>query len=165
MRRRLLSPSSFRPPGDVIEAVFAIPPFIKKKRYTGRRAQGVRYEKLVQEYLLFRYPQTYLPSPWIRFRNADGVRWCQPDGLLFLPLEGRIIIIEVKYQHTPDAWWQTKCLYMPVIEKIFPRPLWELDVVEVVKWFDPAIAFPERVVLANEVTMRHKDFKVHIWKP
>lgn len=161
-----MSPSSFRPPGEILEAAFSLPPMLRKRRYTGRRAQGVRYEKLVQEYLLFRYPSLYLPSQWIRFRNtSDGVRWCQPDGLLFLPREGRIVVVEIKYQHTADAWWQTKCLYVPVLEKIFPRALWEIDVVEVVKWFDPATAFPERVVLANEVDMRHKNFKVHIWKP
>lgn len=107
----------------------------------------------------------YLPSPWLRF-FADGKwRWCQPDGVLFVPGAGRIVIVEIKYQHTPDAWWQVRHLYQPVLEHIFPPSLWEYEVCEVVKWFDPHVAFPERVVLANEVDMLHKDFKVHIWKP
>lgn len=160
-------PPNFNPAQYIVHAEFTYPPAFKRRRYTGRRLQGIRYEKAVHEYLALRYGDLYVASPWIKF-FADGKwRWCQPDGLLFRPHDGRLIIIEVKYQHTPDAWWQVRHLYQPVLEFMLPRKLWTYEVCEVVKWYDPAIDFhfPERIVLANEVDMRHKDFKVHIWKP
>lgn len=158
-------PSRFQPARGILRAEFTTPPFLRHKRYSGRRAQGVRYEKLVQEYLGWRYGDLYLPSPWIKFFAEGKWRWCQPDGVLFVPEQGRIVIVEVKYQHTLDAWWQVRHLYQPVLEHMFPNLLWKYEVCEVVKWYDPAIQYPERVVLAQEVDMPHRDFKVHIWKP
>lgn len=158
-------PKHFAPAQHILHAEFTFPPQLRHRRYTGRRLQGIRYERAVQEYLGFRYGDSYVASPWIKF-FADGKwRWCQPDGLLVDPLGGRIVIVEVKYQHTADAWWQVRHLYQPVLEFMLPPGLWTYEVCEVVKWYDPAVVFPERVVLANEVDMRHKDFKVHIWKP
>jgi hypothetical protein len=115
--------------------------------------------------LEFRFEWRYVRSPWIKFLSDGRWRWCQPDGLLFLPEQGRLVVVEVKYQHTADAWWQVRHLYQPVLEHIFPRRLWEYEACEIVKWFDPAIVFPEKLVLALDPDMRHKDFKVHIWKP
>lgn len=158
-------PSNFIPAQHIVHAEFTEPPALKKRRYTGRRLQGIRYERAAHEYLSFRYGDTYVASPWIKFFAEGRWRWCQPDGLLFRPREGRIIIVEVKYQHTPDAWWQVRHLYQPVLEFMLPRGLWTYEVCEIVKWYDPAVVFPERVVLAGEVDMKHKDFKVHIWKP
>ena len=162
------APEAFRPAGRVLAAAFSSPPALRKRRYTGRRLEGVRYEKKVQEHLLAFYGERYLPSPWLRFFPAgDGARWrwCQPDGLLFDFERGRITIVEVKYQHTSDAWWQVKQLYLPVLQAMFPEKLWSFDFCEVVKWYDPAAPFPEKVVLALEVCMRHPSFKVHIYRP
>lgn len=159
------APNNFTPAIGVLHAEFSTAPALRKKRYTGRRLQGIRYECAVHEHLLFRYGARYLPSPWLKFFADGRWRWCQPDGLLFDFVRGRITIVEVKYQHTSDAWWQVRHLYQPVLEHMLPNILWTYEVCEVVKWFDPAVAFPERTVLAGEVDMRHKDFKVHIWKP
>jgi hypothetical protein len=68
----------------------------------------------------------------------------------------------VKYNHTSDAWAQLKLLYLPVLQAIFPAKLWQFDCCEVVKWYDPAVVYPEPVVLAHDITMRHQAFKVHI---
>jgi hypothetical protein len=158
-------PQHFHPARDILHAEFSPPPQLKRHRYTGRRLQGIRYERAVHEYLEFRYGDKYLSSPWLKFFSDGKWRWCQPDGLLIDLEGGRLIIVEVKYQHTPDAWWQVRHLYQPVLEHMLPRALWTYEVCEVVKWYDPAVVFPERVVLAGEVDMKHKDFKVHIWKP
>lgn len=158
----------FRPAGRVLSANFSNPPAIRRKRYTGRRLEGIRYERKVQDYLSTFYGENYLASPWLRFFPAgDGARWrwCQPDGILLDPRRGKITIVEVKYQHTSDAWYQVKELYLPVLQVMFPSPLWTFDFCEVVKWYDPDTAFPEKVVLAQEVSMRHPSFKVHIWRP
>lgn len=161
----LPAPEGFRPAGRVLEAKFCTPPAIRRKRYTGRRLQGVRYEKLVHAHLESFYGEKYLPSPWVQFFAEGKWRWCQPDGLLLDLAAGRIIIVEVKYQHTPDAWWQVRKLYQPVLQAMFPQSLWAFEVCEVVRWYDPATLFPERVVLAAEVGMQHPAFKVHIWRP
>jgi hypothetical protein len=114
--------------------------------------------------LLNCYGGLYRANPWIQF-YADGMRrWCQPDGILVEEGLQRLHIVECKYQHTTDAWWQVRHLYAPVLRAIFPAP-WEFQVVEVVKWYDPALAFPERVVLASEIHMDSPFFKVHIWNP
>ena len=158
-------PAKFTPAQSILHAEFTDPPEFKKRVYRGRRALGVRYEKLVQEYLQFRFGGLYLPSPWIKFFGDGRWRWCQPDGVLFQPARGAIVIVECKYQHTLDAWWQVRHLYQPVLEHIFPRTLWKYEACEIVKWYDPAIQFPEPVVLAHDVGLSHKHFKVHIHKP
>jgi hypothetical protein len=160
-----LPPAGFHPAQSIQHAEFTSPPALRRHRYTGRRLQGIKYERKVHEYLERLYGGLYVPSPWLRFFSEGKWRWCQPDALLFMPSEGRIIIVECKYQHTSDAWWQVRHLYGPVLQHIFPPALWSFEVCEVVKWFDPAVCIPERVVLANEVDMPHSAFKVHIWKP
>ncbi len=157
--------ASFHPAGRVLAANFCTPPALRKKRYTGRRLQGVQYEKKVHAYLEGFYGERYIPNPWIRFFTEGKWRWCQPDALLLDPRAGRITIVEVKYQHTSDAWWQVRRLYQPVLEVMFPAHLWAFDACEVVKWYDPATLFPEKTVLAQEVGMKHSAFKVHIWRP
>lgn len=160
------APQGFRPAGRVLRAEFSVSPHVRKKRYTGRRLEGIRYERKVHEHLELLFPESYVRSPWLKFYPAgEGWRWCQPDALVIDPRAGRITIVEVKYQHTPDAWFQVKHLYLPVLQEIFHPQLWEYDFCEVVKWYDPATLFPEPVVLAHEVNMKHKHFKVHIYKP
>lgn len=159
------APQGFRPAGRVLSANFSQPPALRKRRYTGRRLEGVRYEKKVHAYLEEFYGERYIPSPWIRFFTEGAWRWCQPDAILIDLEHGRITIVEIKYQFTSDAWWQVKHLYEPVLRVMFPATLWCFDYCQVVKWYDPATPFPEPVVLAHEVSMVHPKFKVHIYRP
>lgn len=101
---------------------------------------GVRYERKGHEHFLERYPDTYVPGPWFEFDDASGRRWCQPDGLLIDIKCGRVTIVEFKYQHTLNAWWQIWSLYAPVLQHVFPG--WDIRGVEVVKWYDAAVFFP-----------------------
>lgn len=115
--------------------------------------------------LHIRYGSYHFRSPWLRFHDNGKVRWCQPDALLVDVESGRIVVIEVKYQHTLDAWWQLHHLYVPVLREIFPATMWTIAVCEVVKWYDPATWFPCRVqLLADPVEARVNEFGVHIWK-
>jgi hypothetical protein len=159
------APQGFQEPQLVLCADFSSPPALKRRRYTGARAQGVRYEAKGQEYLQARYGDKYLASPWLKFFADGRWRWCQPDGLLIDLRRGKVDIVEFKYQHTSDAWWQVRRLYSKVLVHLFPAPQWELRACEVVKWYDPATVFPERTVLASEIDMDTEFFKVHIWKP
>lgn len=165
MLDRIPAPDGFRPAGHVLTAEFTTPPALRKKRYSGRRLAGVQYEKKVHAYLEQLYGERYVQSPWLKFFSDGKWRWCQPDALVIDLPRGRILIIEVKYQHTSDAWWQVRRLYEPVLRIIFPDVLWTYEFCEVVKWYDPAVDFPEKVVLAQEPGMPHKAFKVHIYRP
>lgn len=161
-------PKNFSPV-EAVEWVVPLeqqPPFISRQRRTGRRAQGVRYERRGHQYFQHKFGGWYFAGQWWKFK-ADGAepRWCQTDGLLFDPDAGRITLLEFKYQHTSDAWWQLRKLYAPIIRRAF-GDAWEYAVCEVVKWYDPAVAFPEPVKLAKCPTIvRPGEFGVHIWKP
>lgn len=109
-----------------------------------------------------RFGEAYHPSPWVRFIDDSGQHWCQPDGLLKLP--HGLVIVEFKYQHTVDAWAQLRMLYEPVVRVLYPEV--PLAVLEIVKWFDCAVKFPEPVKLVKDVAAHlTPEFGVHIWKP
>lgn len=166
---RLRPPRHFKSVGAIEWVRYSAtqPPFINgKKKLTGSRAAGIRYENKVHDYLTDLYSDMYVPSPWFLFKEVgnDRPRWCQPDGLLFLPYTGEIIIVECKLQHTTDAWWQLKMLYLPVIAAAFPEKLWKYGICEVVKWYDCATLFPEKVKLQENIAeVRPRDFAVHIY--
>lgn len=148
----------------VEQAYFARwPGFASRKRATGRRAQGIRYEKLVQAHLTEAEP-CYLDSPWLRFLDADGWHWCQPDGIHFDFSRGIITIVEVKYQHTPDAWVQLLELYGPVLQCIFPASLWTFRYLEWVRWHDPAVRVAANPRLIAHPFGQNYERGVHIWK-
>lgn len=135
---------------------------------TGKRREGVLYEDAVQEHLGGLFADCYVPGPWFIFWNSSEQRprYCQPDGLLFDPLARTIWIIEAKLKHTTDAWWQLRHLYAPVVAAVFPPQVWDIRVCEVVRWYDPAVTFPEKVALVPQViATQQNDFGVHIWKP
>lgn len=147
-------PRNFKPAGIVewVQHSPTPPPFIKPTRRRGRRAAGERYERKIQKELCIHYEDFYVPSPWFKFGElgVQRARWCQPDGLLFQPLYSTITIIEVKLQHTSDAWWQMKQLYYPVLAKAFTPDIWRYNFCEIVKWHDPAVAFPENYRLVPD---------------
>lgn len=141
------------------------PPFRRDGAKKGAKGRGIRYEKRVQEYLLNDFAPMYVPAPWLHFRErfSDSFRWCQPDGLLIDAWKGVITIVEIKYNHTADAWWQLNHLYKPVLSALFPPELWRLEVCEIVKWYDPATVFPEPVRLVNNPLKESTSFRVHIF--
>ena len=140
------------------------PAFIREHRRTGRRAEGERYERRVHREFYTRYPG-YLASPWFRYVDSEGEKWCQPDGLLINPWQGQITIVEAKYQHTEKAYSQLFEIYLPVVKVIFGG-IYKLACVEVVKWFDPAILCPSPPQLCKEPDLAPAGrFNVHIWRP
>jgi len=59
------------------------------------------------------------------------------------------VIFEIKLQHMPEAWWQLRKLYQPVVEEYYkPRAI---SVVEVCRSFDPAIPLPEDIELIDDI--------------
>ena len=163
-------PRNFKPAGIVewVEHSTSPPPFIKPTKRRGRRAAGERYERKIQAELELNYEEYYVSGPWFIFGElgTERTRWCQPDGLLFQPLYSTITIIEIKLQHTSDAWWQVKQLYHPVVARAFPPDLWRYNFCEIVKWHDPEVEFPEGYRLVPDpLALGIGQFGCHIMKP
>lgn len=138
----------------------------RNQRRKGRRAMGIKYERKVQGALAEQFGEEYIPSPWFQYLSGDAPRmqWCQPDGLHVDLPGGRITIVEVKYQHTVDAWYQLY-RYLAIVRHVFGE-IWDYSLCEVVKWYDCAVAFPEPVQLLPRLdAAKPGAFHVHILKP
>lgn len=131
----------------------------------GAKADGIRYERKVQEQLCSRSP-FYLPGPWIIYVVEGRPFWCQPDGLHIDIEAGVISILEIKLRHTPAAAIQLRRLYEPVVRRLFPYPSWGVRLVEVCRWFDPDTKFPEPFTLCPD-PLAHKPqtIGIHVCKP
>lgn len=138
-----LPPERFRAAENVRSVVLSshAPSFARKGSRTGAKGAGLRYEAKVQRTLLTDYFSEYLPSPWLRFVDDHGMRWCQPDGLIIDMKLGRVTIVEVKTSHTGEAWWKLHRLYLPVVRKLL-GPDFEYRCLEVVRYYDASILFP-----------------------
>lgn len=154
-------PQRFRPCDlrDIIRAEFMLegPPVSRTpRRFRGAKAAGMRYDRFATARLQERYAGVHdacalMQHPWIRFQHrTDGIRWAQPDGVLFNLQVGRITILEFKLKHTADAWWQLRHLYEPLIRFMFGEQLWHYACCEVVRWHDPSVKVPERVVFSDD---------------
>ncbi len=158
-------PAKFVPSTGAEEAhIIKIPQFVQHRKYTGRRLEGIKYERKVHAAFLRLYPE-YVPGFWLTFLLNGVWKYCQPDGVHFNFELGIITIIEVKYQHTSNAWWQTTQLYFPVLRLLFPEPLWQFQFCEVVKWYDPSVSFPVPIKLSDSPFKPNDKFKVYIWRP
>lgn len=145
------------------------PAFVKRKPTRGAKAVGVRYERKVAEYvkgLADRVPEgVALFGPWLEFHSDGQRRYCQPDIVLLDPAHRQGIVIEVKYRHCAEAWFQLWRLYVPVLEKLYPDTTWSC--VEIVKWFDPETAWPEQTSFTETplAIPRWPLTAIHIWNP
>ena len=164
-KKRGPPPKGFYPAKAVQWAtLLAEPPsFIKEHRMKSRRGakgRGIRYEKKIQSILDERFGSNYIPGPWVLFSEGSDIRprYCQPDGILIDFYRGRIIIVEIKYNHCELAWWQLYMLYLPVIRKIF-GPNWTYSCCEVVKWFDPLTKVPEPAQMQKDIEYAQE----HVW--
>ena len=162
--RRFFEPDTV----EVAEFSDTPPSFLGEAPRRGRRYQGIKYERRAQLFLAESLGPEYIPSPWLRFRlrGDSTLHWCQPDGIFFDVRAGQITIVEIKYQHCADAWFQLNRLYLPVLQKMFPRSMWDFATIEVVKWYDCATEVPQPPRLRESVrAARPGEFGVFIWKP
>lgn len=153
---------------DAIQSVHFCPPpawALAHRAKRGRKAEGLRYERKALAYLEAK-SEWFLPSPWLIYIIGGRPHWCQPDGLHFDLVRGIITVVEVKYSHTTDAYRQLRQVYRPVLGRLFPAPDWTIRLVEMVKWYDPDIRFPERTEMCPD-PLRHdaECIGVHIWRP
>lgn len=190
---------NFNPAGEVVWAKFSQekPRFKETDRNSLSRAQkeGMRYERRAHEYLReiqatadrsasasTRSGESYelVLSPWIVFQsksdqsfdsnsNGSSVRFCQPDAIFVSSKRPRVILIEIKYSHTNEAWRQLRLLYEPVLRKLFePTFGSELEIacIELCRWFDPHEPFTEHFYYEeNPLDARSGKLGIHIYRP
>jgi hypothetical protein len=147
------------------------PKFILNRKVSGAQKKGLSYEKKALAMLERKIQEKpngaelqLLKGPWIEFEDASGRRWCQPDAIILGNLF-HAVIVEIKYKHTPSAWYQLWELYLPVLKCIFEE--YNFACLELVSWHDPLVKFPEDYKLTDS-PFRIPDKRrtaVHIWNP
>ncbi len=153
------------PPLGKIEWVrpIARPPFNPRQYSRNARInQGLKYERYVNKKLFSLYGGDYAAGQWFCYKTSLLPDWkyCQLDGIL-TPSNSPRILVEIKYQHCPDAYFQLTQLYLPLMEFLYPGE--PLALCEVVKWYDPATVFPHPVTRLPRIhEARPGDFSVHI---
>lgn len=161
-------PPNFRDGVGVISAQFSALSYFEGGRGNSpAKRAGIAYERKVHRHFSSFWPKEWRTHPWIRFSDKSGSRYCCPDALLVSPRRQRCIIVEVKYTHTSDAWWQLRKLYEPVVQKIFGARL-QTSILEITKSYDPAIPFPEPIDFLRKISdVWRLDGKmgVFVWKP
>lgn len=106
-------------------------------RLKGAKGQGIRFEKVVAKRLDELFPE-HLSSLGFKYCDGGDVGICIPDGIIYT--EKWVIVLETKLRHTMDAWHHLRRLYAPVVAYAFKKPV---RCIEVVKYYDPDIKFPE----------------------
>lgn len=133
---------------------------------TAAQKAGLRYEAKAQLWLSEQLGRAYQAAPYLHFEDNSGPRTLIPDGLFF-DTGGTALVFEIKSQHMPEAWWQLRHLYEPVVRELgFIR---RVSCVEVTKSFDPSMGFPEEVLLRRDLSklleLPPEPFKVLLWRP
>lgn len=98
---------------------------------------GLKYEKAFLDHLVAHYPRVAI-QPHLHFCD-DGVdRTVIPDA--FVWDDTQVVVLEVKSQHMPEAWWQLNGLYIPVLSAYFRNKT--VSGIEVCRRFDPQLKWP-----------------------
>lgn len=150
------------------------PTFTAQPRVTGKKRQGINYEKKAQDYVEFSLAQRrlsagnlqYLRSPWLCYRivGRQDIFYCQPDGIILDSEQRKLVILEMKLSHTAHAWYQIRKLYQPVLSLIYPD--YSMAALEIVRWLDPHVPFPETFKFVDDVVWFDVEkFGVHIFNP
>jgi len=153
-----------------VECILETPSFAQSNyRHNPVLGNGLRYELAGHEYLLDIYGFEYIPGPWFRYSTEHmptRKNFVQPDGLIIRLKEGIITIVEFKWSHTPDAYYQLVDRYLPLMEKFFGKDIFEFRLLEICRWYSPQIKFPGRSSLRKNVEdVKADEVGIHIWKP
>lgn len=83
----------------------------------GAKAAGLRYERLFAK----QFPQA-LHGQWFEYEDRYGRGYCQTDLIESL-LPECIIVFEVKYTLTREAFLQLQELYLPIVQAAMNAPV------------------------------------------
>ena len=148
------TPTAGSPSGNPVHSYFKreVGPLARAQLHFGSYSQlprptsqaalrGVRYEKKVLGLLSKRFGDRLLPGPLFTF---NGGKKAYPDALLFDESWRSVCVVEVKYRHTGDAWWQLNRCYLPIVRKALP--MFRVCCLEVVAGYDPSQRLPQPVL-------------------
>lgn len=152
-----------------VEAVNETPSFAQAKyRKNKTIGHGLKYEWKGHLHLLDKYGYEYVPGPWFRYsteQNPTRINYVQPDGLIVRLKEGIVTIVEFKWSHTVDAYYQLVDRYLPLMEHFFGKDF-EFHMVEICRWYSPQIQFPGKAGLKKDIDrLTPGEVGIHIWKP
>jgi hypothetical protein len=124
------------------------PPSLPAAQSSVAKRAGLRYERKVHSALMDLWPAYQIQaSPTLKFVDDGGRRICIPDAV-FIDVDSRTVgLFEIKAQHTPDAWWQLRQFYEPVVRVWLPEC--RVVVCEICRSYDPATPFNEPIILLN----------------
>lgn len=144
-------PDRFVPALGVTNACYAEKPLsIVETRHKGKRAEGLRFQRKIEQHISALYPRNLQIGPWIVFNTPQQhSRYCQPDIVITDGITNKVIVIETKLRHTPTAWWQLEQLYVPVLQTIYRKS--KIVKIEVCRWFDPHTSFPVRFEIIDDL--------------
>lgn len=142
-------------------------PFKISKGRTGSQKAGLKYEGQVHKFLSSVYRDRFVASPALHFQNNFEPRVCIPDGLILK--QGTCVIVEIKLQHMPEAWWQLRKLYEPVLRVYCPKDTRVL-LLEICRVYDSSSPFPEEFRFLDSLnewitSAPDADLAVLRWKP
>lgn len=165
---KVQAPSRFRiDAGEKLDSAhFLFAEYDYAKRFPlarkGSKAEGLRFERKVLEAFSAAFPD-FISSLPLRYYLKNSKRGTViPDGLL-AQAGRRPVLVEIKLRHTVSAWFQLR-LYSAAVRAAVgesPRRL------EVVKWFDPEVRFPEPALVTSELERflsGEEDLGVLIWR-
>lgn len=129
-------------------------PPLRRQRATGSKAAGLAYEKKLGKLL----PPEAKHGLWIKFEDAFGPGWCQPDYIF--AWHRRLVVLEAKLSYTEDAWSQLENLYLPLVSFIAEKPAYG---VQACKWLTP-LTPPEGINSTLETAvLRALEGKRSLW--
>lgn len=164
---RKLVPTSYRKSlegkvtSSVLDFTSYLYPLSRPKPRAGAKAAGLAFEGKVIREMEARFP-CFLSSIPVRYYLPERNGMCIPDGLLWE--EEQFVVFEVKLRHTVSAWYQLTNHYLPILSRALSRPG---RGVEVVKWFDREVRFPESVKVYDSLAecLKGKDrISVLLWR-
>jgi hypothetical protein len=107
------------------------------KKETAAQANGRRYDEKVTMFLqqwAKGNGYKHMDHPWIQYFSEGGqLKWCQPDALLLSERDDNLLVIEIKYRHTRDAFHQM-ARYCPLIAELHPK--FRISQIEICRYFD-----------------------------
>jgi len=172
MVKRRRRPYRHRPLGKLstVEIVNETPSFARAGFKANKAiGDGLRYELAGHNHLLDIYGPEYIPGPWFRYTTEDAPErknFAQPDGLILRIKQGIITIVEFKWSHTPDAYYQLTDKYFPLVSTFFGTDIFEYRLLEICRWYNPQTAVPGKSGLRKDIeTILPGEMGIHIWKP
>ena len=97
------------------------PPWIRKAPTTGAKGRGLAYERKIKKTLLEQFEDSFevLLGPWVRSGNLSHWEYRQFDALLVG--KRQVFLIEVKLRHKNEALSKLIEVYLPLVQKLYPR--------------------------------------------